>query len=460
MIALPDAAFGATWTIEDWRPTVASEDGRFSMSLRARLQIDTGSFNQDDDVVTVTPERDVQVKDLRSRTVTRRLYLGAEGRAFGNFWYEYRMDLGGTDFAVARPLVNLGRISYNFGDWADPAQSHFRINAGLIKPIFSYDDSTSSAALTLLERADVVNVATASYGGGIPRWGAELTFQQADLFRSGDNLVISGAFTGQNATGKNGALPADTSHEGDQILGRLVYRLWSDGISNFHIGGSASHLLRVGKSLTSPGSHAITLQDQPEIRVDGRRLVSTGPILARGGSLWGLESVGNIKSVYFQGEYYRFNIDRDLRCLACIVAPNPDFSGWYMQASWIVTGEIKAYQPIVMNNNMATFTNPRVANPVSFDGKHWGAWEIAARYSDLDLNWNEGTSGTSCTGPLSGCVRGGEEKIVTLGLNWYLSNNVRLMFDYLHVDVDRLNASGKQIGQVFNAIGTRLQLTN
>jgi phosphate-selective porin OprO/OprP len=218
--------------------------------------------------------------------------------------------------------------------------------------------------------------------------------------------------------------------------------------------------LRVGENNTVRGLRAVTLQDLPEIRVDGSRLVSTGPIAAKAGSLWGVESVANFRSIYFQGEYYHFNIDRDLRCLTCITAANPDFSGWYVQASWILTGETKAYQPIVMNNNMATFANPRVTQPVSLDGRQWGVWEIAARYSDLDLNWNEGLPGTSCTGPLTGCVRGGEEKIVTLGLNWYLSNNIRLMFDYLHVDVDRLNASGQQIGQTFSAIGTRLQLTN
>jgi phosphate-selective porin OprO/OprP len=460
IVVLPHAALGATWTVEDWRPTITSDDGQFSMSVRARLQVDTGSFDQEDDVTTVTPDRDVEFKHLKSRSITRRLYLGVEGRAFGNFWYEYRMDFGGTDLAISNPIINLARISYNVGDMTDPAQSHFRINAGLIKPMFTYDDSTSSAALTFLERADVVNVATSSYGGGIPRLGAELAFQQADLFRRGDNLVISGAFTGQNAGGKNGALPADSSHEGDQVLGRIVYRLWSDGVSSFHIGGSGSHLLRVGESNTVRGLHAVTLQDLPEIRVDGSRLVSTGPIAAKSGSLWGLESVANFRSVYFQGEYYHFNIERALHCLACVAAANPDFSGWYVQASWILTGETKAYQPIVMNNNMATFASPRVSEPVSLDGKHWGVWEIAARYSDLDLNWNEGLPGTSCTGPLTGCVRGGEEKIVTLGLNWYLSNNVRLMFDYLHVDVNKLNASGQQIGQTFNVFGTRLQLTN
>ena len=461
MIASPQTAIGAGWTVEDWRPTITSGDGDFSISLRARLQVDTGAFDQEDDVATVTPDRDVQFKHLKSRSVTRRLYLGVEGRAFGNFWYEYRMDFGGTDLAVSQaPIINLGRISYNIGDMNDPARAHLRLNAGLIKPIFTYDDSTSSAALTFLERADVVNVATASFGGGIPRLGAELTFQQADIFRRGDNLIISGAFTGQNATGKNGALPADIIHEGDAILGRIVYRLWSDETSTLHIGGSASHLVRIAESETTPGLRAINLQDAPEIRVDGSRLVSTGPIAAKGGSLWGLESVGNVGSIYIQGEYYRFNIDRDLSCFGCVTAANPEFSGWYVQASWILTRERKAYQPIVMNNNMGTFANPRVSAPVSLGGGQWGVWEIASRYSDLDLNWHEGSLRTSCTGPFTGCVRGGEQKIVTLGLNWYLSNNVRLMFDYLRMDVNRLNASGKQIGQAFNAIGTRLQLTN
>jgi len=212
LAAIPSAGWGAAWTVEDWRPTLSSDDGRFSMSLRARVQLDTGTFDQADDVSVVTPERDVEFKDLKSRTIARRIYLGVEGRAFGNFWYEYRMDFGGSDTPFSNPFVNLARISYNIGDMNDPAQTHLRLNAGLIKPVFTYDDSTSSAALTFLERADVVNVASASYGGGTPRLGVELTFQQADIFRGGDNLAISGAFTGHNASGENGNLPADRSH--------------------------------------------------------------------------------------------------------------------------------------------------------------------------------------------------------------------------------------------------------
>ena len=55
---------------------------------------------------------------------------------------------------------------------------------------------------------------------------------QTDIFRAGDNLVLSGALTGQNPAGNSGALPANTAQEGTQILGRAVYRVWSDGVSN------------------------------------------------------------------------------------------------------------------------------------------------------------------------------------------------------------------------------------
>ena len=47
----------AIWTFDDWRPTVTSPDGRFTMSLRARLQVDAGVFGQSDDIDTVTLER-------------------------------------------------------------------------------------------------------------------------------------------------------------------------------------------------------------------------------------------------------------------------------------------------------------------------------------------------------------------------------------------------------------------
>jgi phosphate-selective porin OprO/OprP len=61
------------------------------------------------------------------------------------------------------------------------------------------------------------------------------------------------------------------------------------------------------------------------------------------------------------------------------------------------------------------------------------------RYSNTDLNFDEGLPGTEA--PL-GSVRGGEQEIFAAGINWYLNSNLKLMLNYLHIDVDRLNPAG------------------
>ena len=451
---------GWFWTLEEWRPTLSSSDSRFTMSFRGRFQFDAGWFDQSQDVNHVTPQRDVQFKELRSGTMTRRAYLGVEGRAFGDFSYEYRMDFGETRSFLTNPRINIARVSYNVGDWANLGESHFRIDAGLIRPILTYEDTTSSAALIFLERADVVNVATSSYGGGTPRLGFQLTFQAPDTLRLGDNLLVSGALTGQNSVSNNTVFPSNATFEGTKIFGRIAYRLPLGDFDGIQVGGSASRILSVGGSGAADGARIVTLQDYPEIRVDGHYLVSTGEISAKGGSLLGLEAVGNIRDVYVSGEFYEFGVDRAPNCVGCVVLGDPSFSGWYVTASWVLTGERRIYQPIATNSSFATFGNPQLATALSFNGRDWGAWEVAARYSDLDLNWHAGAPQTTCVGASVGCIRGGKEKIWTFGLNWYLSNNVRMQFDYMAIDVNKLNASGQQIGQVLGAIGTRLQLTN
>ena len=64
-------------------------------------------------------------------------------------------------------------------------------------------------------------------------------------------------------------------------------------------------------------------------------------------------------------------------------------------------------------------------------------------------------------------IRGGDQKIWTVGVNWYLNPIIRLMLDYEHVDVDRLSPNaavgayntpvGAQIGQTYNVIAIRTQ---
>ena len=115
-----------------------------------------------------------------------------------------------------------------------------------------------------------------------------------------------------------------------------------------------------------------------------------------------------------------------------------------------------------VNMFIAAFDGPPVTNP--FNGKDkWGAIELAARYSEVDLNYHQGLAGFAA--PADG-IRGGEQKILSGGINWYWNPTVRFMFDVQDVKIERLSPNaatystpvGAQIGQHYQAVALRSQL--
>jgi phosphate-selective porin OprO/OprP len=178
----------------------------------------------------------------------------------------------------------------------------------------------------------------------------------------------------------------------------------------------------------------VRLRERPETRVEGVRLVDTGNIDASSVATYGLEAAAQFRAFSVQGEAFRIGVQRRASAL-----PNPDFGGWYVQGAWTLTGEARRY-----NIASATFDAPKVEKPFSLKDKSWGVWELAARYSDLDLD--------------DGAVRGGEQQVWTLGLNWYPNNAVRFQFNFQHVDVDRVSPGGNAFGAgaLTPAIGTEI----
>ena len=89
------------------------------------------------------------------------------------------------------------------------------------------------------------------------------------------------------------------------------------------------------------------------------------------------------------------------------------FWGGYAEVSYFLTGERRIY-----GRAAGVFGRVIPKNPFRPSARQWGAFQVAARVSMLDLN--------------SADIRGGQELNFTLGLNWYLLSNLRLSANYVH----------------------------
>lgn len=453
------------WTFNDGRPTVRSGDGRFEMSLRGRVQLDWALYDQDPSDMASSLDcggaATNTLCDLGSGAVFRRVRFGVEGKFFRDFIYELRFDFAGTD-VEGNGAINIARVGY-------VGIPGLRVQAGAMQPIMTLYDATSSAELTTMERAAVITTVVGAFGGDNARRGVEVTYQKEGLLYDGDNFLISSAFTGNRVTGLGGCAAgghsggASVDDECTQLLGRLAYRLWSDGVSNVQVGVTGAEILSLQG--TTPGTdRTLQFRERPEVRVSGERFVDTGAIPAEGGRLVGFEAGMNFMNFYLAGEYYEWEVERDI---SAVGGSNPEFSGWYVEGEWIFTGENKRYVASGTNNNIAVWRGPSIAAPWS-PGGGTGAWSLTARYSNLDLNWNEGNGTAACTQFLQ-CVRGGEQNIVNVGLTWYMNSNLKMMAEYAMVDIERnayvadnlatLTVNENDLNSDFNIIQGRMMFT-
>ncbi len=104
-----------------------------------------------------------------------------------------------------------------------------------------------------------------------------------------------------------------------------------------------------------------------------------------------------------------------------------DFDGWYANASYFLTGESRVYD---VKHGLFKRTKPN-----SIVGKGgYGAWEVAARYSAINLN--------------DGAIKGGRAQNMTIGVNWYATPTIRFMGNYVMTDASRSEKEDPNIFQL------------
>jgi phosphate-selective porin OprO/OprP len=450
-------------SLPNGRPTFASADGKFSASLRGVIQLDAAYYDQRGAGPVTTDFRRsgpalgastsnvdlAHARELKDGTLFRRARLGVDGTAFGDWDYRILFDFGGSGVENAGQLYEAW-LQYN-------GLKPGRLRIGAFPPSLGLDDQASTNGMPFLERAVISDLARGLAGGD--------TRLAGQVFGYGDHWLAAAAVTGRTVgTLNTGTASAVPQTFGDQLgfTGRLAGTPYHDNGFLVHVGANGSYVVHpadtagpANNGIVPLSAQSISFSNTPELRVDGTRLINTGSIPANRADSLGAEFAVQHSNLLLQAEYQHLGVVRSDGFAS------PHFSGYYVSGSWLITGEARKY-----NNQSAAFDAPPVAHPFGAGG--WGAWELAARYSNADLNFREGAPGTV---QASNSIRGGEAENLTVGLNWYWNSFARLMFDYQHVKIDRLSPAtsataastiwftpiGAQIGQNYNVWSVRSQ---
>ena len=441
---------GGGVTILAGRPSIQSGDGRFVANLHGVMQFDADGFIQRAAGPVATDFRrggaagdSAHARDLNNGTFFRRARIGIDGKVFGDFDYNVLFEFGGAGQEDAGHIQELW-LQYT-------GLKPFRFRVGAFPPSIGLEDQGSTNGSLFLERPAISDIARGVAGGDF-REGAQLAASRDRWFAS---VALTTRVVGvTNSSTLGAAQPYDQAFGG--IVRAAVVPIQGDDYMML-AGVHGSRVFSVsdagGPDAVLASRYPFQLRERPELRIDGTRLIDSGQINSKHVTSVGAEMAAQKQQFFIQGEYEHIGIDRLASPLA-----DPHFHGWYVEGGWVLTGERRKF-------NTGTFAvdAPTVDHPFDIANGTFGAFELAARYSLADLNYRAGDAGVA---PAADAVRGGEQRIVAAGLNWYLNPVIRFMFQYQHVKIDRLSPNatsymtpaGAQIGQSYDSIAVRSQL--
>jgi phosphate-selective porin OprO and OprP len=234
----------------------------------------------------------------------------------------------------------------------------------------------------------------------------------------GDDWFWAASISGESVS------PTVDGGEGWGLASRFVYTPIHDDRTILHLGGRAAY------RMPNDENKSIRMRDETT-NMSNLNIVDTGNIA----NIDNIVLVGPEASFVYgpfsiTGEFNHAFIDRES-------AADLDFDSWHAEATWSITGESRAKAYRI---DSGEFKRLIPEHPFNFSNGQWGAWELATRIAYIDLN--------------DGDILGGRETAFTAALNWYLFNNVRLMWDYSHIlDTDgsnaaRIDADGMDIYQM------------
>ncbi len=413
-----------------WRNTLRFEsaDKSFSLFVGGRFQFDGVSYLTTQSLRNNVPG----TNPLEDGVSFRRIRFDVGGTIYENIDFYAQVDFA-NGFLTAPSGGRLTNSTYPTDMWVTFKDLPFvgNVRVGNQKPLYSFEHMTSSRFLTFLERSPGFDAFVEGFNNGF-----EPGISVFDTYLEKRGTWAAGVF-------KNTRSPFgwNVGRNEVEVNGRVTYLPVYEGGGRqlIHVGVGAAHrdldddqarFRARFDARNSPSSFSSLLADTGLFFGSRQQLIV--PELAAVCGPWSL-----------QAEAYASWVEN-------AATEKPDgsrlaqqgtvfFWSAYAEVGYFLTGEHREY-----NKESATFTrvvpNRRLAwKRDGFTGP--GAWQVAARYSYLDLN--------------SAGITGGRAHDLTLGLNWFLNPNTKVQFNYFLSDRD---AAGTVGDGLIHGFATRLAI--
>ncbi len=357
-------------------------DGKASFKIGGRIQLDYNSY---DGVMNAIPGED------GSDIFFRRARLELEGH-YADWGYLMAYNL--TD---SGSIDQLHTTYMGFGTLAE-------LTFGQQKEDFGLEDTGSSKWITAMERS-------------LP----------SNAFDTGNNVGAKLHGANDLITYSLGAYKQDIDDNNDldsAVTARFVVRpmYGKDGLIHLGVG----YTTRDGE-FTQLGSR-LGVRGGEEGDGAGRiRTRYTGGAVADELEAWNGELAASFGPVHAMAEYFDGEIS------GANGVPDIKADGYYVQLGWILTGESRSYK-----TGIGAFDKVKPAGV-------GGAWEVFARYDELDVSDNDNIAPVQVIGETGNTM--------TLGVNWYANELVKVALNYVHADTDE-DIGGEDDG---DALVARLQ---
>jgi phosphate-selective porin OprO/OprP len=369
-----------------------SEDKKFlKAEIRGRIEADAIMASQ-------TPKDKAAVGDLQNVVGFRRARLGAQGDAGDQVHWVAEFDFASGSVVLRDVYLSVDKL---------PLVREIRV--GNFQEPFSLEGATSSNYFPFCERSIIMSYDPAYH------WGVGM-FSYTENQRA---TVQVGAF--RSGSGSDGTDSGDANDM--QYTDRITGLLWCDCTDNsyrlMHLGGAFSTAIPKNHTFTfNQGTQNSLLKSSSDNALSPFQPDITIP--ASNYQLYNVQWALVLNSLSFEAEWTAAEVDQ--------IGGGPVFlNGCYGFMSFFLTGEHRQY-----NTRYGEFTMTRVNRPFFLLGRPRccgcgpGAWELTARFAYNNL-LNSNLPPAS-----NGLPQGSRLAETTVGVNWYLNDYARIMFNYVN----------------------------